>query len=99
MAVVRPIASRNMRTDANAFRAICIAWVVILVGAIPVLIIHGEVSLCKKFFVTLGTFSPPNLYRSMQSSSTFEVLIDDNIYVVYYMRYICIYITVLHITR
>ncbi|XP_015590920.1 allatostatin-A receptor isoform X2 [Cephus cinctus] len=42
LAVVHPIASMSVRTEAHAFLAICIIWVVILTASIPVIIIHGE---------------------------------------------------------
>ncbi|XP_012269033.1 allatostatin-A receptor-like isoform X2 [Athalia rosae] len=42
LAVVHPIASMSVRTEAHAFFAICIAWAVILITSIPVLIMHGE---------------------------------------------------------
>ncbi|XP_015590919.1 allatostatin-A receptor isoform X1 [Cephus cinctus] len=43
LAVVHPIASMSVRTEAHAFLAICIIWVVILTASIPVIIIHGEI--------------------------------------------------------
>ncbi|XP_015522125.1 allatostatin-A receptor isoform X1 [Neodiprion pinetum] len=43
LAVVHPIASMSVRTEAHAFFAICIAWAVILTASIPVLIMHGEI--------------------------------------------------------
>lgn len=49
LAVVHPIASMSVRTEAHAFFAICIAWAVILTASIPVLIMHGEVSHLWKF--------------------------------------------------
>ncbi|XP_012271480.1 allatostatin-A receptor isoform X2 [Orussus abietinus] len=43
LAVVHPIASMSVRTEAHAFLAICIAWAVILTASIPAFVIHGEV--------------------------------------------------------
>lgn len=42
LAVVHPIASMVVRTEAHTMRAICILWFLILTTAIPVLFMHGE---------------------------------------------------------
>jgi len=42
LAVVHPIASISIRTERNAYRAILLTWVTILVLCIPALIAHGE---------------------------------------------------------
>lgn len=43
LAVVHPIASMSVRTERNAFTAIAVTWIVILVVSIPVFLSHGEV--------------------------------------------------------
>lgn len=42
LAVVHPIASISIRTEQNAYRAILLTWVTILLLCIPALIAHSE---------------------------------------------------------
>ncbi|KAI5728139.1 hypothetical protein M8J77_012084 [Diaphorina citri] len=44
LAVVHPIASMSVRTERNALKAILITWIVIVLAAVPVFNMHGEVS-------------------------------------------------------
>ncbi|XP_075231268.1 allatostatin-A receptor-like [Lycorma delicatula] len=44
LAVVHPIASMSVRTERNAFTAILITWVVIVVVCVPVFMSHGVVT-------------------------------------------------------
>ncbi|KAI9562494.1 putative allatostatin A receptor [Daphnia sinensis] len=43
LAVVHPITSMSIRTEANTYWAIAVTWVVIFVACVPLLMAHGEV--------------------------------------------------------
>ncbi|PNF26894.1 Allatostatin-A receptor [Cryptotermes secundus] len=44
LAVVHPITSMSIRTERNAFIAIAVTWIVILLVTLPVYVSHGEVT-------------------------------------------------------
>ncbi|XP_077523678.1 allatostatin-A receptor-like [Amblyomma americanum] len=43
LAVVYPVRSMSIRTQANAFRCILLTWIIIFVACVPVLVCHGVV--------------------------------------------------------
>jgi len=44
LAVVHPITSMSIRTEANTYLAITVTWLVIVVACTPLLLTHGKVS-------------------------------------------------------
>lgn len=53
LAVVHPITSMSIRTEANTYLAITVTWLVIVVACTPLLLTHGKVSISTSIFPSL----------------------------------------------